>query len=77
MSVVKPVYGTNNQTITCTFTSLSNNSARCAAVVDNTSALFLDALVQVLVKSGAASTLSTGVVNVYAYGTSNGGCGGR
>jgi hypothetical protein len=73
VSTFKPVYGSNNQSITCTFTSLTNNNARCALAIDNTSALFLDALVQVKVKSNASGTLSTGVVNVYAYGTSDGG----
>ncbi len=66
-------YGTNNQTITCTLASLTNNSARSSAAVDNTSNLFLDVLVMLQIKSGASSTASTGAVNVYAYGTVDGG----
>lgn len=69
----KPLYGSNNQAITCTLASLANNGARSAAAVDNTSALFLDAFVQVKVKSGASSVSASGLVNVYAYGTVDGG----
>lgn len=65
-------YGPNNQAITCTFTSLANNGQRGSAAIDNTSNLFLDALVQVKVKSGSG-TSSTGFVNVYAYGTADNG----
>ena len=66
-------YGTNNQAITCTFTSLTNNSQRQSTAIDNTSNVFIEALVFVTVKSGASSTSSTGYVNVYAYGTVDGG----
>ena len=61
------------QAITCTLASLANGSAREATVVDNSVNLYLDALVMLKVKSGAASTSSTGYVNVYAYGTVDGG----
>lgn len=73
MSSVKEAFGSNNQAITCTFTSLTNNSQRGSTAIDNTSNLFLDALVFVKVKSGASSTSATGYVNVYAYGTADGG----
>lgn len=69
----KPLYGTNNQTITCTITSLANNGQRSSAAIDNTSALLMDALVSVTVKTNSAGTSSTGTVNVYAYGTTNNG----
>jgi hypothetical protein len=69
----KPLYGSNNQAISCTFTSLVNNACRGGAAIDNTSALFLDALVQVIVKAGASGTSATGYVNIYAYGTADGG----
>ena len=62
-------YGTEKQAITCTITSLTNTSAEASTVVDNTSNLFLDALVQIQTKSAAAATSSTGYVNIYAYGT--------
>ena len=73
MSTVAPLYGSNNQAITCTITSLANNGQRGSAAVDNTSTPFFDALVQVVVKTNAASTSATGIVNIYAYGTSDGG----
>lgn len=73
MSTVKPLYGTSNQGITITLASLTNTSSRSSAAIDNTTNLFLDALVQLKVKSGAAGTSATGVVNIYAYGTADGG----
>ncbi len=66
---LKAKLGTTNQTLTITIASLTNNSARESTVVDNTTNLFLDALVMVKVKSAAASTAATGYVNVYAYAT--------
>jgi hypothetical protein len=72
MATIKPLFGTSNQAITCTFTSLANNGQRSSLAVDNTSALFLDVLASVKVKTNAASTSATGTVNVYAYGTTDG-----
>lgn len=66
-------YGPNNQSITCTITSLANNGQRQSTAIDNTSNTFIEALVFVTVKSAAALTSSTGYVNVYAYGTVDGG----
>lgn len=73
MSTIKAAYGTSNQAFTCTITSLTSTSQRQSTAVDNTSNLFLDALVFVKVKSASASTSATGVVNVYAYATADGG----
>ena len=73
MANILEAFGSSGQSITCTFTSLTNNSARQSTVVDNTSNLFLDALLFIKVKAGAASTSSTGFVAVYAYGTVDGG----
>lgn len=72
-STVKAQYGSQGQTITCTIAGLANASARSCLAVDNTSNLFLDALVQVQIKSNAAGTSTTGYVNIYAYGTTDGG----
>lgn len=72
-STIEAKYGTSNQTITLTIASLANNGARASTAVDNTSNLFIDALVQVKVKSAAASTAATGYVSVYVYGTADGG----
>src|SRR4051812_36339543 len=73
MASVKLAFGSNNQSISCTITSLTNNSARGSASLDNSSNLYQDALVVVKVKTNAAGTSSTGTVNVYAYGTADGG----
>lgn len=73
MSTVKALFGTSNQAITVTLASLTNGSARASTAIDNSANLFLDALVQMKIKTGGASTTAVGVVNVYAYGTSDGG----
>lgn len=66
-------YGSNNQAITCTLASLANNGQRSALAIDFTATLFIDALVQIQIKSGASGVSATGYVNVYAYGTVDGG----
>jgi hypothetical protein len=66
-------YGSNNQALTCTLASLANNGQRQSTAVDNTSNLFLDALVSVNIKTGSSGTSSTGYVNLYACGTVDGG----
>lgn len=73
MASIKEAFGTSNQTITCSLASLANNGARASTVIDNSSNLFLDALVQLTVRSGPASTSTTGVVYVYVYATADGG----
>lgn len=70
---IKAKFGTSNQALTLTIASLANNSARQSTAVDNSSNVALDALVQLKIKSAASSTSSTGVVNVYAFGTADGG----
>jgi hypothetical protein len=66
-------YGTNNQTITCTITSLTTGSQRASTAIDNTSNTFTDALVMVKIKTASSATSATGYVDVYAYGTADGG----
>lgn len=73
-SDIKAKFGTNNQTITITLASLASDTTgaragRQSTEIDNTSNLFLDALIVVKVKSGAASTVATGHVDVYAFST--------
>lgn len=69
----KARYGTSNQAFTLTIASLANNGAQASTAIDNTTNLFEDALVQLKIKSPASSTAATGYVNVYAYGTADGG----
>jgi hypothetical protein len=67
----KAQYGTSGQAITCTLASLASGSSRASTAVDNTSNLFLDAMVQIGIKTGTIS--GTAYVAIYAYGTANGG----
>lgn len=70
---LKAKYGTSAQVITLTMASLANNGAQASAAVDNSSDLFLDALVDFKIKTGASSTAATGTVNIYGYGCADGG----
>ena len=64
-------YGTANQAITCTFSTLANASQRQSANVSNAVNLFTDALVQVVAESPSASLAASPYVDVYAYASSN------
>lgn len=67
----KALYGTNNQSITITLNSLSAGAARGSTAVDNTTNLFLDALVQVKITTGGST--ESGNLEIFAYGTADGG----
>lgn len=71
ISTRKSKYGTTATAITCTIASLANAGRRESTAVDNTSNLFEDALVQVKITAGAASTAATGYAEVFAYATSD------
>jgi len=73
VSTVKALYGTSNQSIICTLTSLANNGQQGSASIDNTSNLYLDAFVQLKIKTASSAVSATGTINVYAYGTADGG----
>ncbi len=73
MADIKQKFGSGNQSITCTLASLANNSAREATVIDNSSNLFLDILIQLKIKSGSSGVSSSGYVNIYAYASADGG----
>lgn len=66
-------FGAANQAFTITIASLTTGSARESTVIDNTTNLYQDALVSIKIKSGGSATTTTGVVNIYAYGTVDGG----
>ncbi len=72
MSSVKRTFGSAGQAITITLASLTTGSARASTVVDNTTNLFLDALVQVQTKTGTGPAVPN-IINVYAYATVDGG----
>jgi len=69
MASLKTEYGTDAQAITCTLASLASAAAREATVIDNTTNKWLDAYVQVAVKTGAGAPAGQKAVNVYCYGT--------
>jgi hypothetical protein len=73
MSTVKTVYGTQGVAITITITSLGSAAQRQSTAVDNTSNLYLDALVAFKIKTAASGTSATGAVKCYVYGTSDAG----
>lgn len=69
-ATIKTQYGTEAQAITCTLASLANNGQRESTVVDNTTNLFLDALVTVRIDLADGGTIASDKkVYVYAYGT--------
>jgi hypothetical protein len=64
---------TNNVALTISLASLTNNSARESTAIDNTGNLDFDANVFLKIKSPASGTSATGYVNIYAYGSADGG----
>jgi hypothetical protein len=66
-------YGTSNQAITCTLNSLASAGQRQSTVINNSTSKGLDSLVQVQIKTGASGTSATGIVNIYTYGSTDGG----
>jgi hypothetical protein len=73
MSVIKPQYGTSNQSETITLASLAASATvgRAGTAIDNTSNLFDDVLVFIFVESGTVS--GNKQLLVYVYGTVDGG----
>lgn len=73
MSTLKMQYGTSNQAMTITLASLANSATvgRAGTAIDNTTNLFLDALVQGLIEVGTVAAPQQ--VYIYAYGTADGG----
>lgn len=73
MSTLKMQYGASNQAMTITLASLANSGTvgRAGTAIDNTTNLFLDALVQGLIEVGTVA--SPFQAYIYAYGTADGG----
>lgn len=74
MANINAKFGATNQAITITLNGLADNALRASTAIDNTSNLFLDALVQLKIDSGNVGAPS-GEKNVlvYAYATSDNG----
>lgn len=64
---------TNNQSITITLASLGSNNLQASAKISNQNPSYFDVGVVVQVTTSSASVSSTGTVNVYAYGSADGG----
>lgn len=73
MADIKAKYGSSNQAITITLASLADNAYRESTAVDNSSNCFLDALVQVKILVTASAPAGEACVNIWAYGTADGG----
>ena len=72
MADIKTKYGTSNQAITITLASLADDGLRESSANSNASDLFLNALIQLKVKTGV-STAGDKNILVYTYGTADGG----
>lgn len=74
MADIKTKYGTANQAITITLNSLaaSTTVGRQSTVVDNTSNLYVDALLQVTITMANTATTGAETIFVYGYGTADG-----
>lgn len=72
-SIIQPLYGTSNQSITCTINSLANAGARASTAIDNSTSLAEDAYIFATIVSAASATSATGLVSIYGYGTVDGG----
>jgi hypothetical protein len=70
---LKSKYGTSNQAITMSLSALANSGALSSAAIDNSTNLFMDALVEISTKTDTTGVSATGVVNLYAVGTADGG----
>lgn len=66
-------YGGSGQTTTFTLNSLGSASVRASTAIDNSTTLFEDILVQLTIASNSAGVSATGIVNVYATGSTDGG----
>jgi hypothetical protein len=67
----KNQYDTDAQAITISLASLANTSSRQSTVVDNTTTLYPDVFLQLVIKSGASGVSTSGYVNVWGFGTAD------
>src|SRR5690349_15685357 len=64
---------TDSQSITITLTSVTNGSSATSSAIDNSTNLFVSALVKVQVKTNAAGTSATGSCSVFLIRSTDGG----
>lgn len=68
LSTVKPSYSGASTAVTITLASLANGAYRQSAAVDNSTNLYLDAVVTGKIKTGASGVSATGNVTLYLAG---------
>lgn len=73
MASIKWAYGTGGVALTCTVASLTDGSARESTAVDNTTNLYLDALVMAKFTTSTGTISNPKTVFLYVYGTNDGG----
>lgn len=73
MADIKQKYGSSAQALTITLASLANASLRQSAYVDNATNLFFNALVTASITLNSSGVSSSGVINIYAYASTDGG----
>jgi hypothetical protein len=71
MATVKWAYATS-AALTCTVASLADNAARQSTAVDNTSNLYLDAMVQAKFKLASGSPANQKIIYLFVYGSEDG-----
>lgn len=71
MADIKTAFGASTN-LTLTLASLASGSARESTSVDNTSNLFLDALISLDIKLATGTPASDKAIYVYAYGSEDG-----
>lgn len=64
---------TNSGAVTITLASLANGSSAVSSAIDNSTNKYVGAVVRVKVKTNAAGTSATGLVNVYLVRSTDGG----
>lgn len=72
MSTAK-LNATNSGSITITLSSVTNNSFAVSNAIDNSTNLYLSALIQVKLKTGASGVSATGFFNVWLLRSTDGG----
>jgi hypothetical protein len=73
VSDIKTAFGAGGQTFTITLASLATGSSRESTSIDNTTNLYIDALVMLQVKFANTAVGTDPWVYVYGYGTVDGG----
>lgn len=67
------LYGSNNQYMNISLASLTSSSAQASQVIDNTITSYEDVYLFFKITTAAAGVSTTGYVNVYGYGSVDGG----